>query len=235
MEKHAADSPVNAKLVGDDQTHWKGTLLGPVCALFELRYQCMYAFIPIACRRAPRTKEASSLWTSSSQLTTRSPLQRWVARRLVLLSRFECAELDSATDAIRHESLASKRLERQWGHLLGYFEGQLEPGAHDPDRYILHPRNSSPVADTAAGAALLSLQALLSTPEPGASPCGTHCCRCTGDNVTADSQTIRKMLKLRGSIWTNARNSRRPPSSGQRAMQAPPEVMMRRFVSHWLH
>ena len=30
MEKHGADSPVNANLVGDDLTHWKGTLCGPV-------------------------------------------------------------------------------------------------------------------------------------------------------------------------------------------------------------
>jgi len=35
MEKHAADSPVNAKLVGDDQTHWKGTLLGPEGSPYE--------------------------------------------------------------------------------------------------------------------------------------------------------------------------------------------------------
>ena len=30
MEKHGKDSPVNASLVGDDLTHWKGTLRGPV-------------------------------------------------------------------------------------------------------------------------------------------------------------------------------------------------------------
>ena len=32
MEKHGDDSPVNASLVGDDLTHWKGTLRGPVSA-----------------------------------------------------------------------------------------------------------------------------------------------------------------------------------------------------------
>jgi ubiquitin-conjugating enzyme (huntingtin interacting protein 2) len=30
MEKHGKDSPVNASLVGDDLTHWKGSLRGPV-------------------------------------------------------------------------------------------------------------------------------------------------------------------------------------------------------------
>ena len=32
MEKHGKDSPVNASLVGDDLTHWKGSLRGPVRA-----------------------------------------------------------------------------------------------------------------------------------------------------------------------------------------------------------
>ena len=33
MEKHGKDSPVNASLVGDDLTHWKGSLRGPVRAV----------------------------------------------------------------------------------------------------------------------------------------------------------------------------------------------------------
>jgi len=35
MEKHGKDSPVNASLVGDDLTHWKGSLSGPEGTPYE--------------------------------------------------------------------------------------------------------------------------------------------------------------------------------------------------------
>ena len=74
-------------------------------------------------------------------------------------------------DAVRHKGLAPQRVQRERGDLPRHPEGQLEPGTDYSNRCATrHPRapvSCSAQLNAARLPALLSLQALLSTPEPG--------------------------------------------------------------------
>jgi hypothetical protein len=58
MEKHGKDSPVNASLVGDDLTHWKGSLRGPVRAPVP-RARRARSVVPGAVRARPSPASAA--------------------------------------------------------------------------------------------------------------------------------------------------------------------------------